>query len=175
MRRRRSLIFSPTVFLSAVACIATAFATPAQADCANVVAAYEKAAASGRYALYDAPTMQSMPTGSPFYVRIAGDGFIDAGKGLEKNNAGGAAFEASDLKRREQRGEARCELIGDGRVGADAATGWRVRGSGTTPDPTAIHFWIAKSSGMPLYHAIGADSGGWRWVYGSGVVAPRVK
>ena len=39
----------------------------------------------------------------------------------------------------------------------------------------AIHFWIAKSSGLPLYHAIGSDSDGWRWVYGSDVVAPKTK
>ena len=160
----------------AVGCVAAVFSTLCSADCGPVVAAYEKAEATGRYALYDAPTMQSQPKGTPFYVRIAGNGYIDSGKGLEPNNAGGAAFEGADLKGREQKGEASCQRIGEGKVGADAATGWLVRnGRGTAPDPTAIHFWIATSSGLPLYHAIGGDSDGWRWVYGSQVVAPKAK
>jgi hypothetical protein len=159
----------------AVGCMVAAFVTSSRADCGPIVAAYEKAAASGRYAMFDAPTMQSAPKGQPFYVRIGSDGYINDGKGLKKNDAGGAAFEASDLKRREQKGEARCETIGDGKVGSDPALGWRIRSNGSSPDPMAIHIWIGKSTGMPLFHAIGSDTDGWRWVYGRDVVAPAVK
>ena len=153
---------------------AAAAGSAAQADCSPVIGAYGKAEATGRYGMYDAATMQTPPKGTPFYVHVGGAGYINTGKQLQRNDAGGAGFEGSSLKDRERKGQTRCESLGDGKVGNEAATGYRIRDvdGGKISEAMAVHMWIGKASGMPLYHALGGDEHGERWVYGNDVAVP---
>ena len=95
------------------------------------------------------------------------------GSGTYRVKVTDAGSEGAALKSCEQKGTARCEPLGERNVGRDAAVGYRIRNNakGDAPDPTAIHMWISRATGLPLYHGLG-DDGGLRWVYGPEVVAP---
>jgi len=145
----------------------------AHADCAPVIDAYAKAQATGRFAMYDVASLQAAPKGAPFHVEVGGASYTNFGDRWQKGASGDAGSEGAALKSREQKGTARCEPLGERNVGRDAAVGYRIRNNakGDAPDPTAIHMWISRATGLPLYHGLG-DDGGLRWVYGPEVVAP---
>ncbi len=159
------------------AAVVAGFAARAQADCKPVIDAYAKAEATRRYALYDVAGIQAAPKGKPFHVDIDGVGYTDFGGGHYKNAGNGQAGSEGDaLKRNEQKGTTRCEPLGERQIGGEAAVGYQIRSNdkGAAPDVTAIHLWIAKSTGLPIFHGMGSDSGGLRWVYGPAVVAPAM-
>ena len=45
-------------------------------------------------------------------------------------------------------------------------------GTGGYIDPTAIDIWVGRATGLPVWHGMGSDGGGFRWVYGAAVVTP---
>jgi hypothetical protein len=166
----------------AMALTGASASTFAHADCGPVISAYGKADATRRFALFEVDTLAQAPKGEPFMV-VVGDvrytqnivrksalQFV-----IDGYKAGGyaAGLEAGSLKGREQKGEVRCEPLGERKVGAEAAIGYQIRNNdkGTQPDPTAIHMWVNRTTGLPMYHGMGSD-GGLRWVYGTEVTAP---
>lgn len=159
------------------AAIAMLHAYAAHADCSAVVSASEKAEATGRHAMFDVDGIASPPKGQPFLVTIGNAGYVNTGGtsgSYSSIGSGSATAEATSLRTREQQGKIRCEPLGERRIGNEQAVGFQIRdnGKGTAPDPLAIHMWLSRTSGLPLFHGMGSDSGGLHWVYGSDVVAP---
>jgi hypothetical protein len=158
-------------------------ACTAHADCSPVIAAYLKADATKRYALFDVDSLTAAPTGDPLSLTIGGASYtqkyvqkgpFEIVKAGYQKGSSGAAFEASSLKSREQKGEVRCEPLGERKIGAEQVVGYRIRDNDKSgkPDVTAIEIWISRPTGLPLWHGMGSDAGGFRWVFGAGVSAP---
>jgi hypothetical protein len=170
---------SPTLSALCVPALAIALLAPvlAHADCGPIVAAYAKAEATGRYALFDVASINDPAKGTPFQITVGNDGYIDpqGNSGTyRRTSAHIAAGEGRSLQEREQQGKVRCEPLGDRKIGSEQATGYQIRSNGksSAPDPMAIHMWISRASGLPLFHGMGSDSGGLHWMYGSAVVLP---
>ena len=146
----------------------------AHANCGAVLNAYEKAEATGRYAVFDVDGIASPAKGQPFQVTIGTAGYVNVGGSYRRMGGGSAAAEATSLRTREQQGKVRCEPLGERKIGNEQAVGYQIRSNetGTASDPTAIHMWLSRSSGLPLFHGMGSDSGGLHWVYGADVQAP---
>jgi len=161
-------------------------ACSAHADCGPVIAAYIKADATKRYAVFDVDSLTAAPTGDPLSLTI-GDvsytqkyvkkGPFEIVKAGYQKGSSGAAFEASSLKSREQKGEVRCEPLGERKIGAEQVVGYRIRDNDKSgkPDVTAIEIWISRPTGLPLWHGMGSDAGGFRWVFGAAVSAPSAE
>src|ERR1017187_8449690 len=138
--------------LAFLTCAAMA-AGAARADCAPIIAAYSKAELAGRYAVYNVASMQASPKGRAFHIDVAGVGYTDFGDHWQKGDGSHAAFEASYLKGQEQKGQVRCEAIGDDKIGSEVVVGYQIRKNDkSAADPTAIRMWISRSTGMPVYH-----------------------
>jgi len=170
-----------TLTLAFAAALLAASAGNAHADCKPVIDAYLKADATKRYAVFDVDSMAQAPKGEPFLIVVDGAEYQPnmVRKGplnIVMDGYTRRAFttngEARALKEREARGEKRCEALGDRKVGTEAVVGYRVRAAGKQPDVTANDVWISRASGLPLWHGLGSDDGGYRWVYGAAVVAP---
>ncbi len=112
---------------AALSTVAWACALSAHADCAPIIAAFAKAESTGRSAVYDVASMQAAPKGKPFHVDVSGVGYADVGDHRQKGGGGNAALEGSSLKGREQKGEVRCEPIGESRIAGDAVVGYQIR------------------------------------------------
>lgn len=172
----------PTLALALSAAL-LASAGAAQADCNPVIAAYLKADATKRYAVFEVDSMAKAPKGDPFLI-VVGDaeyqpnmvrkGPLNIVIDGYKKGPFVSSGEADSLRDRERKGKVRCEPLGDGKVGADAVVGYRIRSNdkGNQEDPTAIDIWLGRATGLPAWHGMGSDSGGFRWVYGTAVVAP---
>ena len=54
------------------------------------------------------------------------------------------------------------------------AAGYHVGSPGSTSglDPGSFDLWVSRTTGLPIIYSVDADSGGFRWVFGSQVVAP---
>src|SRR3954454_18230299 len=168
-----------TVMLTGV--VFALIAGAAHADCKPVIDAYGKADATKRFALIDASTISKSSKGDVFMV-VVGDvqytpNVVRKGP-LQYDTDGFKAaryatgFEANSLKEREKEGVVRCEPLGERKIGTEQALGYQVRSAGNAADPTAIHMWIGRSTGLPMAHGMGSDDEMLRWVYGSDVVAP---
>lgn len=153
----------------------------ARADCAPVIAAYDKAEATKRYAIYDVDRVDGAPEGEPFAITV-GDvqytanyvrrGPLSMVKDGYVRRSPMAAVEGSMLKSDEKKGEKRCETIGERKAGPVSTIAYRIRKAGAAEDPFAIELWVDKSTGLPFFHGMGSDSGGFQWTYGAAVVAP---
>lgn len=112
-----------------------------------------EAQATGRYALYDAKTPDTAPSGAPFHVAVDGTGYTSFGMKYKDTGAGASAGEGASLRDREQRGSARCDLLGERKMGGDAAVGYNIRDAraGSSADALAIHFWVSRSTGLPVF------------------------
>lgn len=157
----------------------------AQAGCEPVIVAYDKADAGQRYAIYEVDSFAQAPKGEAFTVAI-GDveylakyerkGPLNIVRAGFTKGGHAAGVEGRAIREREKKGSLRCEPLGERKLGNEAVVGYRIRDNQTNgPDLAAIEFWIGRASGLPVFHAIGdSDSGGFRWVYGSSVVAPAM-
>ena len=155
----------------------------ARADCAPVLAAYAKAEATKRYAIYEVDRVDGAPKGPPIVVTIGADDYTqryDHRSPLDVVPAGfakGAHMpnrESDALQARERSGGAHCEPVGERKVGTTTTIGYRIhrhRGD----DPLAIDLLVDRATGLPFVHGMGLENGGFRWVYGSAVVAPPVR
>lgn len=163
--------------------LAAACVCSAQADCSPVISAYTKADATKRFAMFDVDSTAAAPKGDPF-MTVIGDvqytpnivrkgplNFVTEGYKAGPYSPG---IESSSLKDRERKGSVRCEPLGERKIGSEEAAGYRVRSSdkGTQADPTAIDIWVSRATGLPVWHGMGSDGGGFRWVYGAAVAAP---
>jgi hypothetical protein len=160
-----------------------AFACAAHADCGPVIAAYGKADATARFAIFEVDSIAQAPKGEPFRVIIGNvsydqnylkKGPLQIVKDGYKKGGYATGYEGDSLKSREKKGEVRCEPLGERKTGAEQAVGYQIRSNdkGSQPDPYAIHMWVSRSTGLPLFHGMGSDSGGFRWVYGAEFSAP---
>jgi hypothetical protein len=179
--------FSDRARAAALRALATslvaAFASAAHADCGPVISAYAKADATKRFAMFDVDSLAQTPKGDAFMVVIGEVAYTQniVRKGalqfeIEGYKTGryNSGFEARSLKGREEKGEVRSEPLGERKVGTEAATGYQIRRNdkGVQPDPHAIHMWASRATGLPLFHGMGSDDGGLRWVFGPGVMEP---
>lgn len=172
-----------TTTLTLVAAHLFTCAAAAHADCGPVLAAYVKADATKRFAMFDVDSLAAPPKGEPFMVSIGDVTYVQnmvrkstfdyAMDGYKKSPSSFVRSEAASLKSREQKGEVRCEPLGERKIGAVQAVGYQIRRNdkGNQPDDTAIHMWVSRESGLPIYHGMGSD-GGLRWVYGAAVTVP---
>jgi hypothetical protein len=161
------------------------FAGAAHADCAPVLAAYAKADATKRFAMFDVDSLDAPPKGEPFMVSVGDFAYVPnivkkgplnyVKEGYTKSPSTFVGSEAASLKNREQKGAVRCEPLGERKIGAVQAVGYQIRRNdkGNQPDDTAIHMWVSRDTGLPIYHGMGSD-GGLRWVYGAAVTVPDV-
>jgi hypothetical protein len=156
----------------------------AQADCKPVIAAYGKADATKRFAIYEVDSLDQAPKGEPMFVTI-GDvkysehdvqkGPLNIVKDGYTKGGASAGFEANSLRTDEQKGKMKCAPIADRKIGSEAAAGYHVgsaNGGGNGLDPGAYDIWISRATGLPLVYSPYPDSGGFRYVYGDQVVAP---
>jgi len=161
--------------------LALAWPGLALADCKPVIAAYTKADATKRYALFDVDSMAAPAKGDPIII-VIGDtryqpnmvrkGPLNIVMDGYTKGPFTSSGEAASLKDREGKGEKRCEPLGERKVGTEALVGYRVRDAGSQPDITATDVWLSRATGLPVWHGLGSDDGGFRWVYGAAVVAP---
>ena len=143
-----------------------------------MIDAYGKADASKRFAMFNIDSQE--PEGEPFMVVIGDVQYTPnvVRKGPLQFETDGfkaapysAGVEARSLKEREKKGAVRCDLLGERKIGAEQALGYQIRSPGNAADPTAIHLWVSRSTGLPLVHGMGSDDM-LRWVYGTAVAAP---
>jgi hypothetical protein len=163
--------------------VALVAASAAHADCNVAIAAYDKADASKRYAIYEVDNSAEAPQGDPFTV-VIGDveyeqqyvrkGPLEIVKDRYRKGGHAAGFQGNSLKGHEKKGEVRCEPLGERKIGGEPAIGYRIRNNdkGNQPDLAATDMWVSRTTGLPIFHSLGSDGGGLRWVFGAAVVAP---
>lgn len=163
--------------------LAAACVCSAHADCGPVISAYAKADATKRFAVLDVDSINAAPKGdtvvavigdvqyTPNIVRKGPLNFVTEGYKAGPYTSG---IESGSLKDRERKGSVRCEPLGERKIGSEAAVGYHVRSNdkGTQDDPTAIDVWVSHATGLPVWHGMGSNGGGFHWVYGAAVAAP---
>jgi hypothetical protein len=174
---------SPLRHALALAVLA-AFAGVVHADCKPVIAAYVKADATKRFAIYEVDNLDQAPKGEPMFITI---GEVKYTENLVKKSPlnfvkdgytkGGASagFEANSLRTDEQKGKMKCAPIADRKFGGDVAAGYHVGSADVTGggfDPGSYDIWVSRATGLPIVYAPDPDSGGFRWVFGNQVNAP---
>jgi hypothetical protein len=175
--------------LPALVCLlvlgATALQTGvAHADCKPVIAAYGKADATKRYAIYAVDSLDQAPKGAAITIVIGDVKYTehDVQKGplnivMDGYTKGGAApgSDANALRTDEQKGKMKCAPLPQRKVAGEAASGYHVgsadRGSGSL-DPFGYDIWVSVATGLPIVNAPESSTGGFRYVYGNQVVAP---
>ncbi|MBP7625295.1 MAG: hypothetical protein KA763_15135 [Xanthomonadales bacterium] len=166
------------------ASLVTLPAATAMADCKPVIAAYAKADATKRFAIYEVDSLDQVPQGEPMFITI---GDVKYSENLVKKGSmnyakdgytkGGAAagFEANSLRTDEQKGKMKCTPLPDRKFGGEAAAGYHVGSTDSGPyglDPGAYDFWVSRATGLPIVLTPDPESGGFRYVFGNQVVAP---
>jgi hypothetical protein len=157
--------------IAAVSCCSTGVAS---ADCSPVIAAYAKAESAGRYAIYGVSSLTAAPKQPAFAIVIGRDLFMspmEDGK-YTRSSGGVAASEGSSLKEREKAGKARCDVMPARPVGTEPATGYEISDTAKPKDPYAIDFYVSKATGLPVWHGMGSDGGGFLWKFGDSIAAP---
>lgn len=164
-----------------LACLALAVAAPwvagpAWADCSELLKALEKADRQPRLAQYDIDSRDQPLTGKPVFVRV-GKVIYDGFGGDYERHESGAANPVIDALRREQKaGVSRCQPAGSDDWRGAAVTKVRFDNPMAPKSMNPTVFWIARSSGLPVYQEItGLGPGGYAWVYGDTVKEPVVK
>jgi hypothetical protein len=165
-------------------CLAAVLASAAHADCKPVIAAYAKADATRRFAIYEVDSLDQAPKGEPMFVTIGdvkySENLVQKGPlnfvkdGYTKGGAG-TGFAAESLRTDEQKGKMKCVPLPDRKIAGEAAAGYHVGPTESGAyglDPGAYDFWISRTTGLPLIYSLDPDSGGFRYVYGNQVVAP---
>jgi hypothetical protein len=153
-------------------------AATALADCKPVIAAYSKADATRRFAIYEVDSLDAAPKGEPMIVVIGDMQFtenLNAKNPLKMvkdgyTKGGVTSYHQGDSVRTdEQTGKIQCTPLPDRKVAGEAAAGYHVgsakKGGGT--DWSAYEIWVSRATGLVLSH-----HEGFRWVYGNQVVAP---
>jgi hypothetical protein len=174
IRKHQSLI---ALFSAALGMTA---AQDAQADCGPVIAAFEKADASGRFAWFQVADVNQTPTGDPIMVTIGDVSYVpvEAGpkfKGKYQTTGILQGVLGASLKRRESDGRASCKPLDDRTLRGEPAMGFNVTGGtpiGNTGS-SSEDIWISRGTGLPIIQGMdSAIHGGVVWVYGAAVSAP---
>jgi hypothetical protein len=184
MISRHSLQAANAASLFILALLATVVPiAAARADCQPVIAAFLKADATKRFAMYNVDSLDGVAKGEPMFVTIGDVKYSENNvqKGLTivtdgfTKGAPSYGFEANALRKDEQKGKLKCKQTADRKIAGDPAVSYHV---GSTDggvygvDPGAFDLWISKKTGLPLIYSLDPDTGGFRYVYGDQVVAP---
>jgi hypothetical protein len=146
-------------------------------DCGPVINALEKAQAQPRLAQFGVENRDQPLKGHPMLVRIGKVEYMAFEVGgqfshYEKNESLPTNPVLSALKSASKSGTAHCESVGMDSYLGTPATKFRFDGlKGMNP----ATMWIAKSSGLPLYHEMEGFDGGFAWVFGDAVKEPEAK
>lgn len=160
----------------ALACVVSALAPVASANCAPVLAALEKADREPRVAQYDIDSRDQPLTGKPVIVRIGKVVYDGFGGDYERNDTDGTNPVLALLRRADQSGKARCEALGSDSWRGTPATKLRFDNPLAPKSVNPTTLWVGRTSGLPLYHEIGnLGPGGFAWVYGNAVKEPAIK
>ncbi len=146
----------------------------AHADCTELIAALDKADREARVAVLDLHTRDQPLTGRPAYVRI-GKVRYDGSDGAtyRRREGGGANPMHTTLQRAQQNGTAKCSAAGTDTWRGKPATKIRFDNPFVPKSMNPTTFWIARGSGLPVYHEIpAAGRGGYAWIYGEAVKEP---
>jgi hypothetical protein len=152
----------------------------ALADCGPVIAAFEKADATGRFAWFEVADVNQTPTGDPIMVTIGDVSYVpvEAGpkfKGKYQTTGILQGVLGASLQRRESDGRASCKPLDDRTLRGEPAMGFNVNGGtpiGNTGS-SSEDIWISRGSGLPIIQGMdSAIHGGVLWVYGDAVSAP---
>src|SRR6266851_4876525 len=142
-------------FRALALCVLATFAGIVHADCKPVIAAYGKADATKRFAIYAVDSLDQAPKGEPMFVTIGDAKYSehDVQKGplnivKDGYTKGGAmaGFEANSLRTDEQKGKIKCAPTADRKIGGEAAVGYHVGSTESGPyglDPGAYDIWIS--------------------------------
>lgn len=163
-----------------VSVLLAALLLPAQAafaSCERLLDALEKADRQERVAQYDIDSRDQPLTGKPMIVRI-GKVMYDgspAGPAFEAHGTGGTNPVLAALRKAGATGKAKCEAAGTDTYRGAATEKIRFDNplAPARFNPTVM--WIAKASGLPVYHELNdLGPGGFAWVYGAAVKDPVV-
>lgn len=164
--------------IAAAAAAGTCFAHGASANCDRLLDALEKADKQDRVAQYDIDSRDQPLTGKPMFVRI--------GKVMYDGSSTGDAFEAhpvngpnpilNALRKSQQSGKLKCESLGSEPYRGAAAEKFRFDNPAAPAKFNPTTMWIAKSTGLPVYHEMNdLGPGGFAWTYGAAVKEPVVR
>ena len=173
----------PKTTAASIALVLLFASSTAIAECKPVLAAYAKAEATKRYAIYEVDRIDAAPKGEPTIVAIGDVEYdpnlvrktpIDIVKVGYVKSRHDPNREIDALKAREASGKGRCESLGERRLGNVTAVGYRIRDTapGRMSEVTAIDLWIDQATGLPVFHGMGSAGGGFHWTYGNAVVPP---
>lgn len=156
---------------------AAILAGAAHADCGPVIAAFQKADATGRFAWFEVSDINQAPKGDPLMVSIDETSYVPVrGVAQYKGKYQATGFLtgvlASSLIRRERDGKASCKPLTDRTIRGQAALGFNVTGG--TPIGNASQssedVWIGRDTGLPIVQSMDStDHDGVVWVYGAAV------
>jgi hypothetical protein len=148
----------------------------AHANCGPLLDALEKADQQPRFAMYDIASRDQPLTGRPLAVRIGKVIYDASGGDLQRRDAATNPVVAK-VREAAKTGSARCEPGGSDTYRGTAANKIRFHNpllpKRYNLNPMTI--WIAKGSGLPLFHELNDTPGGYAWVYGDAVKEPPVK
>jgi hypothetical protein len=164
-------------FLAAAA-VGGLCAHAAHANCDRLVDALDKADKQERVAQYDVESRDQPLTGKPMIVRIGKvmyDGSL-AGNVFEAHPFNGSNPILAALRKSQQSGKLKCESLGSDSFRGAPAEKFRFDNPAAPAKFNPTTMWIAKSTGLPVYHEMnGLGPGGFAWTYGAAVKDPVVK
>jgi hypothetical protein len=151
------------------------FAQVACADCGALFDALEKADKQERFAMYLVEKRDQPLPAKPITVRIGKvvyDGSV-AGPTFVAHQTDGINPIMKALRKAKQEGQVKCEQAGSDSYRGQAAERFKFDNPLMPARYNPTTLWVAKSSGMPVYHEVN-DFGGFVWLYGSAVRDPVV-
>jgi len=167
-----------SIVAAVAACITSIAAGSAHANCSALFDALEKADKQTRFAQYDLDSRDQPLTGRPVLVRIGKLLYEGFGGDYERHELDAKSSNPmlAVMRRADQQGKARCEAAGTDTWRGTAVTKVRFDNPMSTKQFNPTTLWIAKSTGLPVYHEInGLGPGGFAWVYGDAVKEPVFK
>ena len=151
----------------------------AHADCGPVIAAFQKADATGRFAWFEVKDANQAPSGDPMMIRIGETSYVPVSgakfKGKYQTTGLLQGILASSLTRRERDGKASCTPLPDRVLRGERVLGFNVIGGNPIgqADPASEDVWISRATGLPIIQSMdSADHNGVVWIYGAAVSAP---
>ena len=156
----------PSSLASALMMLFTAgAANAALADCAPLIAAFEKANQQPRLARYDLWSRDTQVAGKPV---LTGAGATTAAMNIRSDSTG--EFLLTSLRDAPAKAGATCDAAVRDKIRGMATKRIRVVYPTAPGETSELTVWIATASGLPLYHEIkGRRTAGVAWVYGNAV------
>lgn len=143
----------------------------AQATCAPLVEALEKAQREPRGAIYEVDQRDQAPIGRPSTIRI-GNVVYEANDGTyERHDTGGRDPILAAIRDAQGKGRWTCQAVGQDRYRGKAAEKFRFDNPLLPAQYNPVTLWVDRASGLPAYHEV-RGLGGYAWVFGDAIKAP---